>query len=346
MTQINKTAEKPSSIGKAFFINGGAGRVLCSIPAFEKYAEKHDNFVIIAEGGMDFFKGHPLHKKVFEPWHKGLYEEYLKDKELIQTEPYHLYEYHTQKCNLIQAFDKIINSRDTIRPMKDLNISPIHFNKSELFSAYEVIKEIKEVKGRDKVIVIQPFGRGATQTEDFIYDFSGRSIELANLNSIVKELTKEYAVIIMSELSIPGAGNLGVAIPEGATLRIWAAIIAQCDYFIGCDSVGQHMANAVNKPATVIVGATYPENISYPENKEFNIIDLGKGSRMYSPIRVSQDEVVDLNNENLMQMTDTQIRDIIKNIKQKVGKGKKTKPNPDAASNIQSHQSCACGENH
>jgi hypothetical protein len=26
---------------KAFFINGGAGRVLCSIPALEKYAETH-----------------------------------------------------------------------------------------------------------------------------------------------------------------------------------------------------------------------------------------------------------------------------------------------------------------
>jgi len=45
---------------KAFFINGGAGRVLSSIPALEKYAETHDDFVIVCEAGTDFYKGHPV----------------------------------------------------------------------------------------------------------------------------------------------------------------------------------------------------------------------------------------------------------------------------------------------
>ena len=42
---------------KSFFINGGAGRVLCSIPAFEKYAEDHpdEDFVIVCEGGVSFW---------------------------------------------------------------------------------------------------------------------------------------------------------------------------------------------------------------------------------------------------------------------------------------------------
>ena len=44
---------------KAFFVNGGAGRVISSIPAFEKYAETHDDFIIVCEGVTDFFKGHP-----------------------------------------------------------------------------------------------------------------------------------------------------------------------------------------------------------------------------------------------------------------------------------------------
>ena len=35
-------------MNKAFFINGGAGRVLCSMPALEKYAEKNDDFIIVA----------------------------------------------------------------------------------------------------------------------------------------------------------------------------------------------------------------------------------------------------------------------------------------------------------
>jgi hypothetical protein len=34
---------------KAFFINGGAGRVLCSIPALEKFQEENpdNNFIIV-----------------------------------------------------------------------------------------------------------------------------------------------------------------------------------------------------------------------------------------------------------------------------------------------------------
>ena len=47
----------------AIFINGGAGRVICSIPALEKFAEENpdDNFIIVCEGGTDFYKGHKFH---------------------------------------------------------------------------------------------------------------------------------------------------------------------------------------------------------------------------------------------------------------------------------------------
>ena len=57
----------------AFFINGGAGRVICSIPALELYHEENpdDDFIIVCEGGMDFYKGHPiLHKKAYDVFKK------------------------------------------------------------------------------------------------------------------------------------------------------------------------------------------------------------------------------------------------------------------------------------
>ena len=53
-------------------MNGGAGRVLSSIPAFEIYEKENpdDDFIIVCEGGMEMFAGHPtLHKKAFDNWH-------------------------------------------------------------------------------------------------------------------------------------------------------------------------------------------------------------------------------------------------------------------------------------
>ena len=42
-----------------------------------------------------------------------------------------------------------------------------------------------------------------------------------------------------------------VAIPQNIDLRMWAGIIDAADHFLGCDSVGQHIAYALDKTATV-----------------------------------------------------------------------------------------------
>ena len=70
---------------KAFFINGGAGRTICAIPALEKYAEEvTKDFLVVCEGGTDMFKGHPLlYSKVYDHWHKNLFEEKLINMDLL-----------------------------------------------------------------------------------------------------------------------------------------------------------------------------------------------------------------------------------------------------------------------
>ena len=65
-------------MNKAFFINGGAGRVLCSIPALERYAETHDDFVIVSESWSELYlNSKVLREKVFPLGHKDLFENYL-----------------------------------------------------------------------------------------------------------------------------------------------------------------------------------------------------------------------------------------------------------------------------
>ena len=102
------------SRSKAFFINGGAGRVICSIPALEKYEQESQDkdFIIVCEGGTDLFKGHPtLDDRTYDHWHKNLFKEKIKDRDVVSPEPYRVWEYYNQKCSLAQAFDIEINKQ-------------------------------------------------------------------------------------------------------------------------------------------------------------------------------------------------------------------------------------------
>tara|TARA_Y100000389_G_scaffold204136_1_gene255180 strand:- start:1542 stop:2513 length:972 start_codon:yes stop_codon:yes gene_type:complete len=302
------------SRNKAFFINGGAGRVVCSIPALEKFAEENpdNNFIIVCEGGTDFYKGHPLlHAKAYDVWHKNLFEDKLKDMELVSPEPYRVWEYYNQKCNLTEAYDIEINNKG----IRDLPKPTIVVSKQEKIAGAQVINDVKEKTGKDKVVVFQPFGRGVINENGMITDFSGRSFEAENVVNIVKKLSENYAVVFMGEIAIEfqkhGVTN-PVAIPQGIGLREWSSIIAQADHFLGCDSVGQHLAYSLGTCTTIVVGSTFQENITYPKEKTFKVLDMGEGVRKYSPIRITVDEYTDRMNEGIMAMNE-KIEDVIIN---------------------------------
>jgi hypothetical protein len=326
---------------KAFFINGGAGRVICSIPAFEKYAETHDDFIIVCEGGTDFFKGHPtLHNKAYDNWHKGLFEDFIKDRDCVSPEPYRNWHYYNQKCSLAQAFDIIINDLDEPRELPDPKII---LNKMELLSGYNSVEEVKAGTGKDKIVVVQPFGRSTEQVgKDFIADPSSRSFPLNAVVQIINELKKDYGVIIMSEVHFPLEENeekskYKVARPQIPDMRLWSSIINAADHFVGCDSMGQHIAKAFGKTATVVTGSTYPINISYPNSKDFDIVDVGKDKRRYSPIRISMDDEIDRYNDEAMEMTNAQIKQVVDSVKKRLGKsvaytGDMTLPSTDQSS--------------
>jgi hypothetical protein len=298
----------------AFYINGGAGRVLCSIPALEKYAEEHDDFIIVCEGGMELYKGHPkLHSRSYDVWHKNLFQDKLKDMDIVSPEPYRIWEYFNQKCNLSQAFDIAINAQG----IRELPKPTLKLSTEEMVQGQMTLTEVRAKTGKDKVVIFQPFGRGVQQSETAIYDPSGRSFDYKNVVNIVKQLQKKYAVMLMSEFQFnfeKEGCSAPVAQPVGINLRQWSGIINAADYFLGCDSVGQHIAYALNKPATVIVGSTFAENVSYVNYEKFDILDMGEGLRQYSPIRLVPDETVDRINDGIMTMNDKIEEVIVKSV--------------------------------
>lgn len=314
------------SRSKAYFINGGAGRVICSIPAFEKLAETDKDFIIVCEGNSEIFRGHPtLDSRVFDHWHKGLFQTYLKDRELISPEPYRVWEYYNQKCSLSQAFDIIINNAG----IRNLPAPTLNLSKSEISQAYSIIQEIKAKSGLDKILVFQPFGRGIQHNNGMIVDPSSRSFAIQDVIDIIDELKNQYAIIIMSEIPLQldylnSNNKLSVAQPMIPNIRIWAAVIELSNHFLGCDSVGQHMARALDKTATVVTGSTFPINISYINDKKFDIIDIGKNRRTYSPIRISVEDQIDRSNDLCMEMSNDQRKEILKSVKSRLGKSTKS----------------------
>jgi hypothetical protein len=85
------------------------------------------------------------------------------------------------------------------------------------------------------------------------------------------------------------------------------------------------MAYAFNKPGSVILGATFAENISYP--KHFNIVEKSSNDihKVYSPIRInSRDtELADRKNDTCMDFTQSEldliVQNILKHIKKTLG---------------------------
>ena len=307
--------------------DGGAGRVFCSIPALEHYALTHDNFHIITYGDIKscFFAGNPiLANHTHNMDDEDLFTNIVKDGEVIKLEPYYRSEYFNQECSLAQAFDLEINGKHSIG-----NKTPkIYFNPSENTKSKKFIEALKHEYKKDKVLVIQPFGQGAQVFPDGIFDESNRSFSIENVITIVSRLKKDYVILFMGPLRLNISNVInGVNINDNsiiyldATLRDWAGYIKFTDHFLGCDSVGQHLAKSVNQSSTVVIGGTYPINVSYPNDDKFTVFDLGKERRVYDPLRIIVDQKIPgavfhspKANKGIMAMDDATIDKIINNI--------------------------------
>jgi len=300
--------------------DGGAGRILSSIPAFEQYAMTHDNFHIVThcKNKSDFFVGNTLlEKHTHDQNEENLFTNIVKDGEIIKLEPYYRSEYYNQECSLAQAFDLEINGKHTIG-----NKHPkIYFDPSEDIKSKNFIEALKQEYKKDKVLVIQPYGQSAELFPDGVFDNFNRSFFSEDIISLVSRLRNEFIIMFMGHirLNISNVIN-GITINDNSliyldvSLREWAGFIKFSDHFLGCDSVGQHLAKSVGQKATVVIGGTFPINISYPNDDDFTIFDLGKDRRIYDPIRITFDKHVSEVNKGIMKMEDETLNAIIKNI--------------------------------
>ena len=298
---------------KIFYIDGGAGRVVAAIPALRKYAKLHPNedWNVLIAGWDNLLWGIPeLQDITYNPDTKGVFDNVIvKADKIITPEPYRIPGYFKQELSLVEAFDVEINDTND---HSDLEPPIMVLNKAEEKNAANIIAQVKQQQQKSKTIVIQPFGRSARKDGTDIIDDSSRSLDPKSYVSLVKKLATKYNIIFFGEQDF--------YVPEdtytfklNADLRMWSAIIEASDYFVGVDSVGQHMARALDKPGTVLVGSTFAINTTYPDF--FNIIEK-EGFKKYSPIRLCglDGHLADRYNDRCMDFTDQEIDDIYKSI--------------------------------
>lgn len=311
-----------------FVIDGGAGRVLTSIPALLKYAKNNpqDDFKICIYGWDTLLWGIPeLQDRTFNADNKGVFENiFLKATRVVSPEPYRLPAYYKQEKSLAQAFDKLINDTDDHSDLPNIKLP---LSKAEEINALSAIGEVlKDESKRDRLnIVFQPWGSTAKKVGTYVVDDSSRSLEPWAYIKLVKKLSEKYNIFYFGDKNLSLEEDNYSFKFEG-DLRFWSALIESCDYFIGVDSVGQHMARAHNIPGTVILGSTFAENISYPDF--FNIFEKS-GAKKYAPLRINgiDSHLADRLNDTRMNFDDKEMNELLesieKHIQSTVKKGKK-----------------------
>lgn len=242
-------------------LDGGLGRIITAIPALLKYSKNHpDEEWYITIPGWDFITwGFPeLQERTFNPDARGSFDLYWKADQVISPEPYRVPAYYRNEISLREAFDVCINNSTDHQ-----NLPPMQLKLSlaEKRRALEVLEEAKSKHQKKKSIVIQPYGSTATPHPAGIYDDSLRSMPKNMLDYFIKELSKDYNLIYMGAKEMHDPRMYRPELEHN--LREWAAVIEAADYFIGCDSCGQHMRKCFNKKSSVMIAGTHRVNVTY-----------------------------------------------------------------------------------
>ncbi len=310
-----------------FIITGGAGRVIAAIPALEKYhrLKPKDDFRVIVHGWDCLYWSHPLlQKRTFGADQKGLFDSIIRNTKICAPEPYQNNRFYNQKISLVEAFDEEINKT---KKHDDIGIPNLYLSSVEDSTIQDYIESEKAKQKKRKVVVFQPYGSGVNQIAKQPVDPSNRSLSLSAYYKIVKELNKDAVIFYASHPQFRHPNDT-ISIPfddKQPYLRTMMGLIKHCDYFVGIDSVGQHMARAFNKPGTVLMGSTNETNFSYPDY--FELIRKNDREPIYSPWRLADFDCDFANRENdgIMDYTDDELNKIITSIQNKIGSSTVTK---------------------
>lgn len=300
-----------------FIITGGAGRVVCAIPALEKYAAQNpsDDFKVVVHGWESLLWSHPeLQQRTIGVSQKGTFETVIKHTQVRIPEPYQVHGFYNQQLHLCEAFDQEINHTTD---HSDLNYQCLHLSDLEREGAQELIEKYKSEKKQKRAVVFQPYGSGVDIVNHKPVDRTNRSLPQTHAVKLIQEMSQHAVVLNASHPSHRSRSDtLSVQFDEPGCdyLRRLMGLIYHCDYYVGVCSLGQHIARAFNKPGLILMGATHEANYSYPDH--FELYRKPDRVPVYSPWRLSEVDVefADRSNNGIMNFDHTEMQHIVRTI--------------------------------
>ena len=281
-------------------VDGGIGRVICSIPAIERLAQREpDRKIIIITTHPDVFKENPSIHRVYNLTSNYLWDDVIKHGEFVYTEPYYNYLYYTQKHHLIQAFDLLINGSE------ELETPTLYLTKEEVKWGEKLIEDIR--KDHNKPVgVLQCFGAGAFIDGDKEFkDESCRSLFPNQVEMLMDELTDAAIFVNASHIPI----DFTNVWQQQFTMRQLFSVIKASDFVVTVDSFSSHVGACFQKPGILILGATHKENVAYPH---YQLIQRQGYPKGYSPNRFGGE--IERHDDRAMCFSEEELKDLAKDI--------------------------------
>lgn len=239
---------------KGVVIEGGIGKHILFSAILPKLKEKYQK-VILVSAHPDVFLGNPNVWRNFHFAHPYLYEDYLKDIEVIKKEPYLETSYRLGKNHLLKVYCDLyeVEYSETLRP-------EVYITFVEEQNCVQFLSQINR-----PFILLQIFGGqsviGASKVS------FGRDLPVNIAQEFVNNFKAKYPGVEVLQVRLPNEPLLQNVIPvTGSVFRFLFPLMPKCVTFVAIDSFLQHLSAAFNKKGVVLWGATDPKKLGWSHN--------------------------------------------------------------------------------
>lgn len=248
-----------------FHIDGGAGKnVIATAVCRSIKAAYPDHKLIVVTAWPEVFLHNPNIYRVYKfgnlPY---FYDDYVKNKDskILRLEPYHTEDFLYRRKHLSEIWCDLFGITTT-------------GEKPELYLTQRELMFIERNLQKDgPILLVQSSGGAENQQHPYSW---ARDIPPVIAQGVINAVSNKFKKIL--HIRRENQPALDGTIPVTDNLRNLFCYVALADKILGIDSLIQHVAAALNKPATVCWITNSPDVFGYTIHKNI----LASGHKMFS----------------------------------------------------------------